>query len=93
MKRHKAIRILDKVKISNGWEFAVGVDEYTYSVKLHKDYWAQLSDKETPPEKLIEAAFKFLLEREKPEQILHEFWLKQIKMYFPDFEEKVGSYL
>lgn len=43
------------------------------------------------PEKFIEACFAFLLEREPSDQILASFDVSQIKTYFPEFEEIVGS--
>ena len=39
---------------------------------------------ETSPERLIEASFEFLLEREPPSAILSSFALPVIERYFPD---------
>jgi len=46
-----------------------------------------------PPEKLIEAAFRFLLDREPKESILRRFDVSVIGRYFPEFEREVAGYL
>ena len=92
-KKHKAIRILDEVKTDFGWEIAVAVDEFTYAVKLPRDYYQKLTGDKIKPAKLVEASFKFLLDHEQPEQILTEFYLNQINIYFPDFETQIKHYL
>jgi hypothetical protein len=45
------------------------------------------------PEQLIDAAFRFLLDRESKEQILARFDISVIARYFPDFEEILPRYL
>jgi hypothetical protein len=45
------------------------------------------------PESLIDAAFRFLLEREAKESILARFDVSVITRYFPDFEQKLPRYL
>ena len=44
-------------------------------------------------EKLIDAAFRFLLDREAKESILARFDLSVIAHYFPEFERKLPEYL
>ncbi len=44
------------------------------------------------PERLIEAAFRFLLEREAKESILARFDLGVIARYFPEFERELPRY-
>jgi hypothetical protein len=44
-------------------------------------------------ERLIEAAFRFLLDREPKESILARFDVSVISHYFPDFERKLPEYL
>jgi hypothetical protein len=41
----------------------------------------------------VEAAFKFLLERESRNEILPSFDINVIHLYFPDFEEALPRYL
>ena len=44
-------------------------------------------------ESVVEASFRFLLERESQESILSSFDLQIIGRYFPDYEKQLGSYL
>lgn len=46
-----------------------------------------------PPEAIIEAVFRFLLDREPKESILGRFDVSVVARYFPEFEEKIGGYL
>jgi hypothetical protein len=41
------------------------------------------------PERLVEASFAFLLEREPRESILREFDLSVIERYFPEYEAEI----
>jgi hypothetical protein len=45
------------------------------------------------PAQAIEAAFRFLLDREPKESILTRFALSDISRYFPEFERAIASYL
>ena len=45
------------------------------------------------PEELVEASFRFLLEREPKESILRSFDLTVISSYFPDYEAQLPQYL
>lgn len=42
---------------------------------------------------LVEASFRFLLDREPKESILRDFELSVISRYFPEYREKINSYL
>ncbi|MGO4869090.1 MAG: hypothetical protein ACLPGW_00520 [Roseiarcus sp.] len=44
------------------------------------------------PERLVEAAFRFLLDREPKESILARFDLSVIARYFPEFERELPRY-
>lgn len=44
-------------------------------------------------EELIEASFRFLLDREPQEAILRRFELGVISRYFPEYEARLGEYL
>jgi hypothetical protein len=57
-----------------------------------KDY-DRLSNGSIAPEHCIEAAFRFLLDREPKEAILSQFDVSVISRYFPDFETKLPGYL
>lgn len=41
------------------------------------------------PERLLEASFEFLLEREPPEAILRKFDLPLIERYFPEYPQEI----
>ena len=45
------------------------------------------------PEAVIDAAFRFLLDREAKESILARFDLATIQRYFPEFERVLPDYL
>jgi len=42
---------------------------------------------------LVEASFRFLLDREPKESILPNFELSVISRYFPEYREEIDSYL
>ncbi len=44
-------------------------------------------------EALIEASFRFLLDREPKESIMGRFDLSVISRYFPEYESKIADYL
>jgi hypothetical protein len=48
---------------------------------------------EAAPRELIEATFRFLLEREDAEMILAEFGLSEVEKYFPEYPDVVPDYL
>lgn len=53
----------------------------------------QLGGSSANPEKLIEASFRFLLNREPKESILRQFDLSVISHYFPDYPSRIADYL
>ena len=50
------------------------------------------SDRATP-EQCVEAAFRFLLDREPKESILSAFDVAVIARYFPEFDREIAAYL
>ena len=54
---------------------------------------ARLTASGHSPTQLIEAAFRFLLDRESKESILRRFDLTVIARYFPEFEQLLPRYL
>ena len=44
------------------------------------------------PEQCVEAAFRFLLDREPKKSILRRFDISVISRYFPDFEQALPRY-
>jgi hypothetical protein len=49
----------------------------------------ELAPADPTPDRLVEASFGYLLEREPRESILREFELPVIGRYFPDFETEI----
>ncbi|MAT83289.1 MAG: hypothetical protein CMD39_03270 [Gammaproteobacteria bacterium] len=45
------------------------------------------------PDRLIDAAFRFLLDREPKESILRRFDVSVISRYFPEFDARLADYL
>lgn len=54
---------------------------------------ARLTQEEASAEDLLDAAFRFLLDREPKESILRRFDITVISRYFPEFESEIGRYL
>jgi hypothetical protein len=47
----------------------------------------------TDPTGLVEASFRFLLDREPKESILGRFELRVIPKYFPEYKDRISEYL
>jgi hypothetical protein len=45
------------------------------------------------PEQVLEASFRFLLDREPKESILGRFDISVIARYFPEFEQELPGYI
>jgi hypothetical protein len=68
-----------------------GKSETRHHVTLSQRDFARLSGG-AAAEELLEAAFRFLLDREPKESILARFDVSVISRYFPEFEDKLASY-
>jgi hypothetical protein len=64
-----------------------------HDVTMARALYTRLTQGQCPPEVLIEAAFRFLLEREPKESILRRFDASVIAQYFPEFERELPRYL
>jgi hypothetical protein len=77
--------------------FAVVVDdgagERHYEVTMSCADHARLGGDTHRPEAVIDAAFRFLLDREPKEAILARFDITTISRYFPEFERELPKYL
>jgi hypothetical protein len=69
-----------------------GRGETRHAVTLSAADFSRLG-KGAKPERVIEAAFAFLLKREPKESVLSRFDLSVIAQYFPEFERELGRYL
>jgi hypothetical protein len=77
--------------------FAVTVTEGSsqsrHQVTLTQGDCVRLGKGGHAPEACIEAAFRFLLDREPKESILARFDVSVIQRYFPEFERELPRYL
>lgn len=84
-----------QVKRKNQREFLVRIEEggshTEHIVRIDESYYQHLTNGQMSKEKLIEASFAFLLQRESPESILPAFDLQVINRYFPDYEEEMQN--
>ncbi len=67
--------------------------ETRHEVTLSRATYDRLCGDVADPERCIEAAFRFLLDREPKEAILPRFDVEVIGRYFPEFERALGRYL
>jgi hypothetical protein len=67
--------------------------ETRHEVTMSVETYARLTAGKQTPEQCVEAAFRFLLDRESKESILPRFDMKVISRYFPEFERELPRYL
>ncbi len=67
--------------------------ETTHRVSMSAALYRKLARGRVSEAGFIQAAFRFLLEREPKESILRSFDVAVIGRYFPEFERAIGSYL
>jgi hypothetical protein len=70
-----------------------GGSESRHLVTIASDACERLTKGACTPENCLEAAFRFLLDREPKESILRRFDVTMISRYFPEFERKLPRYL
>ena len=64
-----------------------------HHVTMARDTCERLTMGTHTPERCIEAAFRFLLDREPKESILRRFDITAISRYFTEFERALPGYL
>ena len=62
-----------------------------HDVTVSRAEWERFGTGYRTPEQLVEASFRFLLERESKEQVLAAFDLGQITRYFPSYPHDIVS--
>ncbi|RME32661.1 MAG: hypothetical protein D6786_09960 [Gammaproteobacteria bacterium] len=67
--------------------------ESRHRVSLNSQTLERLAPPGTPPECLVDAAFRYLLEREPRDSILPSFDIQAISLFFPAFERDIGHYI
>jgi len=70
-----------------------GKGETRHQVTMTRGVCERLAGGKHAPERVIEAAFSFLLDREPKESILARFDVTVISRYFPEFERELPKYL
>ena len=70
-----------------------GQGETRHNVTMSRETYERLTAGEHTPERCLEAAFRFLLDREPKEAILGRFDVTVIARYFPEFERELPRYL
>jgi hypothetical protein len=63
-----------------------------HRVTMSRDASRRLTADRHSPERCVEAAFRFLLDREPKESILTRFDVEMISRYFPEFEQELPRY-
>jgi hypothetical protein len=70
-----------------------GEGETRHHVTMSRQMCDRLAAGKHTPERCLEAAFRFLLDREPKESILRRFDVTVISRYFPEFERELPCYL
>jgi len=70
-----------------------GRGETHHHVTMSRQLCNRLTAGEHTPERCLEAAVRFLLDREPKESILGHFDVAVISRYFPEFERELPRYL
>ena len=84
--------IVNTIDSTNFEVIVEGNPTTTHQVSVTHLYYEKLTDNRVTPEELIEASFKFLLERESNSSILPRFDLPIIERYFPEYEKTIKKY-
>ena len=91
------IEVVTETESAKGWAYHVRVFDagrtHDYQTTLSwadYDLWCR---GRIPPEKVVKAAFAFLLTREPASAILPKFDCSVIRRYFPDVDKQIGTHL
>jgi spore germination protein YaaH len=87
------IRVKTETDSSRGWTFAVeladGGRTRDYTVTLSWSDYDHWSHGRVAPERVVQAAFEFLLARESADQIMSQFDCAIIRRYFPEVDSEL----
>ena len=64
----------------------------SHTVTMSRESHARLGQGHAP-EAVVDAVFRFLLDREPKESIMGRFDVSVVPRYFPEFEDSLGGYL
>ncbi len=87
------INVKTETDSSRGWTFAVDLTTnghtHEYTVTLSWSDYDHWSHGRVAPERVVEAAFEFLLDREPADAILSRFDCAVIRRYFPEVDREL----
>ncbi len=88
------VRITKKEETEGQWSFIVEVgtnsaDTIGFLVRVDKEHWETLTGGKYRPELLVGKSFRFLLKREPCSSIQRDFNLRDIRQYFPEYEDEM----
>lgn len=89
----EGLAIRQTEETDEAWVFSVSDDTRTWTVTVPRVAWQKLTEERETPAELVRASFAFLLDRESPASILSTFSITDIITYFPDYPEKINTYL
>lgn len=88
---------VEQIHSGDPMAFAVVIEtrgrESRHRVSMSQASYQKYTGGTVSPTECVRAAFRFLLERESPDQILSSFDINVIQMYFPNFERDFPNYL
>ncbi len=97
MSQTHQITVEREVEGSNHWTYEVAVQQdgrrHDYRVTLSWADYDLWSHGRVAPERVVQKAFAFLLERESPQMILGRFDCSVIRRYFPEVDRKLPGML
>ena len=87
------IEIVTETEASNRWEYEVRVTDdgasYDYRVSLSWSDYDLWSHGRVAPQRVVAAAFRFLLAKEEASSILARFDCSLIRRYFPEVDKEL----
>jgi hypothetical protein len=91
MSDNGTVTIEREIEGDNHWTFEVSVQrdgrQHAYKATLSWADYDLWSHGRVAPQRVVEAAFDFLLERESPQMILSRFDCSVIRRYFPEVDK------
>ena len=91
------IQVEEKGRESDTAVFSVTISDSagatTHRITLRDETYQRLTGGKVTPTECIDAAFRFLLEREAKTDILPSFDVNVIQLYFSNFEKDFANYI
>lgn len=91
------IHVKTETETERGWKFGVELDDagrtHEFDVTLSWSDYDHWTHGQVAPERVIKAAFGFLLEREPASAILRSFDCAVMRRYFPEVDRELPKLL